>query len=52
MPVHRGVDAKGSYYQWGAQRRYYYKIGNLKSRNEAKRLAELQGRAIEANKIR
>ena len=52
MPVHRGSDAKGSFYQWGSQTRYYYRPGNVEGRKKAKWLATLQGRAIEANKNR
>jgi predicted alpha-1,6-mannanase (GH76 family) len=46
MPVHRGVDDKGSYFQWGKQKKYYYTPGNARSRMLAKRKALLQGGAI------
>jgi hypothetical protein len=48
MPVHAAKDSKGSYYQWGSQKKYYYIVGNAKSRAEAKRKAILQGTAIKA----
>ena len=49
MPVHRGVDAKGSYYQWGGHgKKYYYKAGDKLSREAAKRKSHQQARAIYA----
>jgi hypothetical protein len=24
MPTHKGIDSKGTYYQWGNQKKYYY----------------------------
>jgi hypothetical protein len=48
MPVHRSKDSKGPYYQWGNQRKYYYKSGSKKSREHAKKQAEAQGVAIYA----
>jgi hypothetical protein len=36
MPVQRGKDRKGSYYQWGdSGKRYYYETGNKDSREAA-----------------
>ena len=49
MPVHRGKDAKGPYYQWGHQKKYYYKCGDKKSRDKAKEKAFRQARAIFAS---
>lgn len=49
MPVKRGVDKFGSYYQWGSRKRYYYLPGDKKSREDAKRLANQQGKAIKIN---
>ena len=46
MPVHNGRDSKGSFYQWGKQAKYYYVVGNTRSRNAAKRKASLQRAAI------
>ena len=50
MPVHRGVDLKGPFYQWGTHgKKYHYVVGNVMSRERAKRKAELQGRATYAH---
>ena len=50
MPVHRGTDLHGSYYQWGnSGKRYYYIPKNNKSRENAKKKAEIQGRAVLAS---
>ena len=51
MPV-RHVTEKGKPgYQWGSTGKVYtYTAGNAQERREAKRRAELQGRAIEASK--
>jgi hypothetical protein len=48
MPVKRGKDSKGSYYQWGSQKKYYYTVGNKQARARAKNKAEKQGQAIRA----
>ncbi len=48
MPVHRGQDSKGPYYQWGSQKKYYYKPGSPASRVRARQKAHAQGRAIRA----
>ena len=54
MPVHRGHDGQGPYYQWGhtTGRRYYYTAGSARSREIAKERAARQGRAIEARRHR
>jgi hypothetical protein len=36
MPIHRGYDKKGCYYQWGNQTKYYYKCGDKDDRKKAK----------------
>lgn len=47
MPVHRGHDSKGSYYQWGnSGKKYYYISGSKRSRELAKKKAQKQGIAI------
>ncbi len=46
MPIHRGTDKDGSFYQWGKQKKYYYVSGNKVSREVAKRKAGEQARAI------
>jgi hypothetical protein len=46
MPIHRGYDKKGCYYQWGKQHKYYYKCGNKESRKDAKMKAIKQMVAI------
>lgn len=48
MPIHRGKDSKGPYYQWGHQKKYYYKSGDIKSRKRAKKKAAEQMVAIYA----
>jgi len=52
MPIHRGKDSKGPFYQWGHRKKYYYKSGNKKSRERAKKLATQQMRAIFASGYR
>jgi hypothetical protein len=43
MPVHRGKDSKGSFYQWGGEgKKYHYTSGNKSSRDAAKKKAERQ----------
>jgi hypothetical protein len=50
MPVHRGKDEKGAFYQWGdSGRKYHYTTGNTSSRNAARKKAEKQGRAARAS---
>lgn len=46
MPVHRGHDSKGPFYQWGNQHKYYYKSGSTVSRKKALERARKQGVAI------
>lgn len=49
MPVHRGKDGDGPYYQWGnSGKKYRYKSGDKQSRQEAKDKASKQGQAAHA----
>lgn len=49
MPVHRGKDSQGCYYQWGNHgKKYYYTPCDGPERNKAKEKAALQGRAAYA----
>ena len=51
MPVHRGIDSQGPYYQYGNHgKKYYYIPGNTYSREEAMKKAKIQGMAIHASK--
>jgi len=50
MPVHRGKDSKGPFYQWGMHgAHYHYQPNDKRSRERAKKKAARQGRAIKAN---
>jgi len=46
MPVRQGEENGKCYYQWGDQKRYYYKCGDSKGAEGARRKAERQGREI------
>lgn len=49
MPVRRGRDSKGPYYQWGEHgKRYRYEPGDRDGREKAKRAAAKQGQAAHA----
>jgi hypothetical protein len=53
MPVHRGEDSKGPYYQWGKSgKKYHYTAGDASSRKAAKAKAEKQGQAARASGYR
>jgi hypothetical protein len=53
MPVTRNKDGQGPYYQWGESgKKYHYEPGNKKSREQAKKKAEKQGRAARASGYR
>ena len=53
MPVHRGRDSQGSYYQWGSRgAKYYYEPGNVQCRANAYRRALRQGQAAYAHGYR
>lgn len=48
MPVERGKDSIGYFYRYGKSgSKYHYNPGCKAMREDAKRLAHLQGRAIE-----
>jgi hypothetical protein len=46
MPVKRGKDTKGCFYQWGSQKKYYYSCEDTKSRRNAYNKARRQAKAI------
>jgi hypothetical protein len=46
MPLKR----VNNYYQWGNLTKYYYKVGNVKSRDSAKSKALKQARAVQVNR--
>ena len=49
MPVQRGKDSKGPYYQWGKSgKKYYYEAGDKQGREGAKAKAEAARWAAEA----
>jgi hypothetical protein len=51
MPVRRGKDKDGAYYQWGESgKKYRYQTGNDSSREAAKTKAEKQGKAVKASR--
>ncbi|HWB89493.1 MAG TPA: hypothetical protein VG872_09855 [Acidimicrobiia bacterium] len=53
MPVHRGKDGKGPYYQWGESgKKYHYESGDKRSRERAKDRATKQGQAARASGYR
>jgi len=52
MPIKRGKDKDGSYYQWGSRTKYYYVAGNKKSRERAYDKAVKQAQAIYASGYR
>jgi len=47
MPIHRGHDNGGNYYQWGNEKKYYYKNDN--DREIAYHKATKQAQAIYAS---
>lgn len=49
MPVHRGKDSTGSFYQWGHRKKYYYDSTSEISRKRAKAKAVRQAAAIYAH---
>jgi hypothetical protein len=44
MPTHRGIDSKGTFYQYGNQKKYYFTTP--RGSQIAKAKADKQGRAI------
>lgn len=51
MPIHRGKDQQGSYFEWGYShgKKYYYTEGDPESAEMAKRLAQRQSAAAHAH---
>lgn len=50
MPVHRGSDVDGPFYQWGNHgKKYHYKPGSVRSRAAAHKKATAQGQAAHAH---
>jgi hypothetical protein len=50
MPVKRGQDKQGPYYQWGdSGKKYRYKTSDKRSRDRAKKQASKQGQAAHAH---
>jgi hypothetical protein len=50
MPIHKGRDAMGMFYQWGAHgKKYYYTASSKTSELRAKAQAKAQARAIYAS---
>ncbi len=53
MPVDRGSDANGPFYQWGGHgKKYRYTAGDVRSRTRAKHAATRQGQAARAGGYR
>ncbi len=52
MPIHRGKDSKGYFYQWGYRKKYYYIPKNIRSRLLALNKAKRQARAIIISQFR
>lgn len=53
MPVKRGKDGNGPFYQWGTSgKKYRYTSGEHSSREAAKKKAEKQGQAAWASGYR
>lgn len=52
MPIHRGRDNVGPYYQWGNEKKYYYVSGDIWSRQRAYQRALRQAQAIYAHGYR
>lgn len=53
MPVQRGQDSQGPYYQWGdSGAKYRYQPGDEPSRERAKAKAQKQGTAARASGYR
>ena len=51
MPVQRGMQDNKPFYRWGKTgKKYFYTPNNVKSREDAKKKALTQGRAIHASK--
>jgi len=48
MPTHTGKDSKGCFAQWGSQKKYYYKCGDMSAKKAAIVKANKQGQAAHA----
>lgn len=48
MPVRRGKDTRGHYFQWGEGKKYYFDPDNLRSAARARNRASKQGQAVRA----
>jgi hypothetical protein len=46
MPIHKGKDSNGYFYQWGHQKKYYYNPYSQHSQNQAYLRAVQQAKAI------
>lgn len=50
MPVHKGSDEQGHYYQWGNRgKKYYFVVGDMKDESNAYQAALRQARAAYAH---
>lgn len=50
MPIHRGKDSEGSFWQWGQHgAKYHWKKGSVKSCWQAYKKAQAQAKAAHAN---
>lgn len=52
MPIHRGKDSKGCFYQWGGRTKYYYTARDKASRDRAYNKALKQAQAAYAHGYR
>jgi hypothetical protein len=50
MPVHKGKDKKGEFFQWGSAKKYYFNPRSPISIRRAYRQAKKQGIAIILNR--
>jgi ATP-dependent protease ClpP protease subunit len=50
MPIHKGKDKDGCFYQWGGQAKYHFACEDEAAGSRAKAKAEKQARAIEISK--
>lgn len=51
MPVNYGKDSEGCWARWGQQgKKYHYTCGNAQAREQARKKALEQARAIQANR--
>jgi len=52
MPVTKGHNQHGWFYQWGSRTKYYYTANDPKSRAIAERKAIKQGKSIKLKKLK